>query len=107
MIGKNEDGSWKKVEELTEREVRLLCNGCGAKGGCITPPYAAFFETSCNHHDYGYHKGGQEENRKICDDTLRAYMKKDCSRLPWYKWLRYRPWCELYYCAVRMFGNIY
>lgn len=31
-------------------------------------------------------------------------MKKACSKLPWYKWLRYRPWCEAYYLGVRAMG---
>ena len=94
----------KRYEDLTQEEKEEICNGCGGKGGIVTPPHAIFFETSCNHHDYGYYKGTTEKDRKRCDKNLRTAMNKDCSKLPWYKWLRYRPWCELYYLGVRSVG---
>jgi hypothetical protein len=96
---------WPKYEDLSEQLKELICNGCGGKGSIVTPPHAIFFETSCNHHDYGYFKGGTKVDRKHCDLKLREAMYKDCKKLPWYKKLRYLPWCELYYRAVRMFGH--
>jgi hypothetical protein len=107
MLGQHPDGTWKKFEELTEEEMYLICNGCGGKGGIITPPYAVFFDTSCDHHDYGYYKGGTEKDRLKCDIELRKAMIRDCKKLPWYKWLKYRPWCELYYIGVRLKGDKY
>jgi len=64
-----------------------------------------FFEASCNHHDYGYWKGGSSTDRLLADEGLRQAMIKDCTKLPWYKWLRYRPWCEAYYQGVRLCGG--
>ena len=97
----------KKYEDLTPEEKRNICNGCGGKGSFIKPPHKAFFEASCNHHDYGYYKGGTEADRKRCDDKFYEAMKRDCSTLPWYQYIRYRPWCWIYYLAVRQFGKKY
>jgi len=97
----------KPFENLTPEEISEICNGCGGKGGWITPPHALFWENECNHHDYGYWKGGDKKQRKLCDDKFRYAMIRACSKLPWYKWLRYRPWCELYYIGVRTCGSKY
>lgn len=94
-------------ELLTPEEKKEICNGCGGKGSSVVPPHAVFFEASCNHHDYGYWKGGAEEDRKKCDDTFYRMMKKDCDRLPWYSKPRYKVWCWIYYKAVRTFGKKY
>jgi len=94
-------------EELTEEQISDLCNGCGGKGGWIKPPHRIFFKTSCNHHDYGYWCGGTEEDRQDDDAKLKEAMTKDCARLPWWKQLRYRPWCLLYYVSVRIRGSYY
>lgn len=95
----------KKYKDLTREEKARICNGCGGKGGIVTPPHAVFFETSCNHHDYGYWKGCTETDRVRADRGLYTAMKLDCSRLTWYRWLRYRPWCWLYYLAIRAVGG--
>lgn len=94
-----------KYEDLSEEQKSIICNGCGGKGGFVKPPHAVFFETSCNHHDYGYYKGCKERDRIACDRKLKQAMYKDCKRLPWYKQIRYLPWCDLYYKAVRLFGS--
>lgn len=91
-------------ESLTTIQKEEICNGCGGKGGWIKPPLKAFFETSCNHHDYGYWKGVDEVDRLICDHKLFDFMLKDCAALPWYKKPIYYPWCYLYYAAVRKRG---
>ncbi len=95
----------KKYEDLTDEEKAMICNGCGGKGSFIRPPHGAFYEASCNHHDYGYWKGCTEEDRLVCDQGLKKAMIKDCSTLPWYEQLRYRPWVEIYYMAIRVFGR--
>lgn len=97
----------KKYEDLIREQKEEICNGCGGKGGKISPPYAIFFETSCNHHDYGYWKGCTEKDRQECDNKLFQAMRKDCRRLSWFKRLLYRPWCNLYYKAVRLQGKKY
>ena len=97
----------KKFEDLTPEEKKEICNGCGGKGGWIKPPHAAFFEASCNHHDYGYWKGNTKFHRKICDKAFFEAMKRDCGRLRWWNYIRYRTWCSAYYKSVRMFGAKY
>jgi len=94
-----------KYEDLTADQRREVCNGCGGKGGWIKPPHRIFFETSCNHHDYGYSCGGTEQDRIRSDNTLYRLMLFDCETLPWWKRLMYRPWCEAYYIGVRLAGG--
>ena len=94
-----------KFEDVPEDIKDLISNGCGAADSFFVPPHAIFFETCCAHHDYGYWVGGTETDRKRCDIKLREAMIKDCNNLPWYKQLRYRPWCEFYYWGVRVSGS--
>lgn len=96
-----------KYEDLTQRQKEEICNGCGGKGSIIKPPYAAFYETNCNKHDFSYYVGYAEEHRLKADKGLRKAMKKDCDRLPWYKQLKYRPWCNIYYASIRLMGKKY
>ena len=84
-----------------------ISNGCGGKGSFIKPPLAVFFKTCCDHHDYGYAVGCTEADRLKADIKLKEMMQKDCKRLPWYKQILYRPWCRLYYYAVRLGGKKY
>ena len=72
-----------KYEELTQEDKDFLeLNGCGSKGFTV-PNW--FFEADCNHHDYGYWKGGTEEDRKVCDVGFYKAMKRDVSQQPFYK----------------------
>ena len=96
-----------KYEDLTPEERMEICNGCGGKGSIIKPPHRIFFKASCDHHDYGYWKGGTETDRKRCDIKFYNAMVIDCTSLPWYNYLRYRPWCWVYYHSVREFGKKY
>ncbi len=96
-----------KYEDLTPAQKRAIVNGCGGKGGIVKPPHRIFFDTSCNHHDYGYFKGCTEADRLADDKELKKSMKKDCATLPWYRQIRYRPWCWLYYRGVRIVGKKY
>lgn len=98
---------YKKFEDLTKEERSKICNGCGGKGSWVRPPHGIFFKASCDHHDYGYWKGGGEVARMRCDKNLYKAMIEDCKSLPWYRWARYRPWCWAYYVAVRMCGAKY
>jgi len=93
-----------KYEDLTEAQAHEICNGCGGKGGWVKPPHRIFFAASCDHHDYGYSKGCNEQHRKQADKKLYQAMVNDCRGLSWVKWLRYRPWCWAYYLAVRTVG---
>lgn len=83
-------------------------NGCGGKGSWIKPPYAAFFEASCNKHDEGYDKGGTEANRFECDGKFFIMMIKDTFKInkP-LKRLYFQLWSFLYFVAVRIGGKKY
>ncbi len=93
-----------KYEDLTPDQKKEITNGCGGKGGWVKPPHKLFFEASCAHHDYGYWKGCTEANRLAADKMLYRLMVFDCLNLPWYQKIRYRPWCWVYYQAIRWFG---
>jgi len=96
-----------KYKDLSLEQKKEICNGCGGKGGWIKPPHAAFFNTSCNRHDFSYWRGCTEENRLKADMGLYRSMITDCQSLGWFQYLRYRPWCWAYYQGVRISGKKY
>lgn len=81
-------------------------NGCGGKGSWVKPPFRKFFEASCNKHDIGYGKGGDENKRFECDGKFLIMMIKDTFKLK-YKIVRlyYQSWCLIYFFAVRWRGH--
>lgn len=99
----------KKFEDLTPGQVKKICNGCRGKGSWVKPPHAVFFKSVCNKHDYSYWQGCTEADRKKADYGFYVAMVEDCNRpeVAWYNYARYRPWCWLYYKAVRQFGAKY
>lgn len=83
-------------------------NGCGGKGSWIKPPHSAFFEASCNIHDEGYNKGGDEANRFECDGKFFIMMIKDTFRInKSFKRLYFQLWAFTYFIAVRIGGKKY
>lgn len=82
----------KKWEDLTADEIQYLTdagvlNGCGGKGQKLlqyffskVTPY--WDKACCRHHDFGYAKGGNEEDRKQCDLKFFSAMCED-----WYKYV--------------------
>mgnify|MGYP003636003026 FL=1 len=63
-----------------------------------------FFEASCDKHDIGYTKGGDEIRRFECDWKFWLAMKKDTLRYSGLK--RLIRWVQaiLYFTLVRLFG---
>jgi hypothetical protein len=97
----------KKFEELTEKERADICNGCGGKGGWIVPPYAAMNEANCNHHDYGYWKGGGVWARLVCDCKFWWALQKDSLAFGWknpHKVVWFTGWAAIYFLGVRVAG---
>lgn len=98
----------KVFEELTQYQIELISNGCGAKASCLKPPHSIFFKASCDKHDIGYFQGGSEEDRLECDIKFLQAMLNDCSkvknRISRY---RYILWSYLYFAAVRTYGFQY
>lgn len=94
-----------KYSDLAEDEKALICNGCGGKGGWVKPPQF-MFHASCNHHDFGYWKGGTDADRKDCDVKFLQAMIGDAAILDG---LHRRLWHYVmafaYYLAVRRCGG--
>ena len=107
-----------RFRNLTDLEIKIICNGCGAKGGWFKPPDYCF-TASCNRHDFSYWLGGGYLERKRADEgflramlhdaywmvTRYAYNRPVLKRRPWWRryWLKgaaYR-----YYWAVRIGGK--
>lgn len=96
-----------KYCELSDNQKKLICNGCGAKGGIVNPP-DFIFKASCNHHDFLYWVGNTEEERKYADKAFYKYMKIDISEKKGViKKAYYHIWAYAYYRAVRLFGKKY
>jgi len=81
-------------------------NGCGGKGHWLDPP-EWLFTASCDHHDFNYWLGGDEQARLEADWQFYQAMLIDASKASWWK----RPWYKLmawaYYKAVRWFAKDY
>ena len=90
-----------KYSQLTDKQKKAICNGCGGKGGWVKPPNF-LFKASCNQHDFYYWRGGSEEDRLKADDSFYEAMLVDVSCSVWYKTVAY-----IYYIAVRLCGSKY
>ncbi|MFT5266663.1 MAG: hypothetical protein ACI88C_000084 [Acidimicrobiales bacterium] len=88
---------------LTKQQQETLGNGCGAKGGLVSPPNFCF-EASCDQHDYYYWRGWTEEHRMKADKAFLAAMLRDARRSPWYARPMHKVLAWTYYRAVRKFG---
>ena len=88
-----------RYHDLTEEQKKVICNGCGPKGGWMPVP-EFFCHASCNHHDFNYWLGYREIDREKADKQFYVEMKKDAERNPW---KRVVAWS--YYKAVRWFGG--
>jgi len=94
-----------KFEDLSEKQKVYICNGCGGKGGKIIPPYAIMFQSDCDHHDYGYWKGGNIWDRLKSDWKLFTNMLKDSNYgLKIWKTLYFIGWAVCYFVGVRLAG---
>lgn len=92
--------------ELNDNQKKAICNGCGGKGGWITPPQF-IFKASCNQHDFYSWRGGKEEDRAKADKEFYQAMLEDIKSQPLIKKPYYHLWAFTYYKAVRIFGKKY
>ena len=100
--------TYKKFDQLTPEERKMICNGCGGKGSWIKPPHKLFFKACCDRHDYGYWKGGDEKRREYCDLKFYDAMLEDANKVSnWFSRQRYKAWAWLYFKAVRINGKKY
>ena len=95
-----------RFADLTEEERRVICNGCGPKGGFIPVP-EFIFNACCDHHDFNYWIGCNRKQRKKADLQFLREMLRDANTYPYpeprntYRWL-----ARIYYRAVR-FGGVF
>lgn len=87
-----------RFRHLTEEEKKIICNGCGPKGGPIPVPEFVFTE-ACNHHDFNYWIGANGLQRKKADLQFLMEMLLEAGGVA--KYIRL---ANLYYRAVRIFG---
>ena len=97
-----------RYTDLTSTEKDKICNGCGGKGTVVPVP-DFLFKASCNHHDFYYWLGGDEDTREAADAAFYKYMKIDSHEQS--KGLLQAAislsWAYVYYKAVRYFGKPY
>jgi hypothetical protein len=94
-----------RYQNLNLRQRSEICNGCGGKGGIVKPPHATFFKEECNWHDFNYFLGYNKLHRLKADKQLLQAMLNKVNELGWVNRLRFKPWCYIYYRAVRLVGK--
>ena len=96
----------KEYWRLDEDEKSRICNGCGAKGSALNVfiPQGVFKE-ACNIHDYMYHAGESESDKRRADRVFINNLNRIVEASD--KWLR--PFMKIrakrYYLAVSKFGD--
>jgi hypothetical protein len=100
---------------LTPRQVAILTNGCGGKGGTLRPPQFMWGTDACSRHDYAYWIGGDESDRHAANVAFLENMKAEADQVAngkcWgFRWL-YRHFfygmADVYYEAVEKWGRDY
>jgi hypothetical protein len=87
-----------RYRDLTEEQKKIVCNGCGPKGGWVPVP-DFFCKASCDHHDFRYWKGGSEADREAADHDFLVMMLEDAGSNPAKQTI-----AITYWMAVRLFG---
>jgi len=94
-----------RFRNLTDLEIRIICNGCGVKGGWFKPPDYRF-KASCDQHDFNWWLGGNKQDLKRSDRAFLKAMLHDakytrCGTLrPWWRRCWYKGAAYRYYWAV-------
>jgi len=100
----HEDELRVRFRDLTDEERKVICNGCGPKGGFIPVP-EFIFTACCDHHDFQYWLGCNRKQRKKADLQFLREMMNDAVSYSFpkprntYRWL-----ARIYYRAVRLVG---
>lgn len=90
--------------DLTDWQRSHVGNGCGPKGFPIPLPNF-LFRASCNRHDFGYWRGGDDEDRKWVNAGFRRAMLEDANTRTGWRRIWYRFWAKTYAFAVDKFGK--
>ncbi len=110
----------KSLSEITDKDWDFLkkekiINGCGSHNRGFLQKFflkilsPKFFTASCNKHDFGYWKGGDETRRKECDEKFLQAILQDVENISenFLKKFFYKIIAYLFYTAVRIGGRKY
>lgn len=90
-------------------QLALICNGCGAANAKIDliPDhiYGVYVGYACMIHDFDYHIGKTEADRKFADDRLKANLLYLISNGSVILWPARRLRVNTYYKSVRLAGE--
>ncbi len=96
---------------LDTQEKKRICNGCGPSGAMfdLIPDTVFFLKIgeACNIHDFCYHIGETEEDRKKADDLFLdniSMIVRKITNFRWLKLLRLRR-AYTYFLAVQIYGK--
>jgi len=98
----------KEYWNLTEEEKKKICNGCGGRGGKFNflIPQGKFKE-ACDIHDYMYHTGYTQEDKRKADATFLYNMDSIVRELKGIKKWWYKKLAKIFYKAVYKYGDYY
>ena len=96
-----------KFNDLTPEQKKIICNGCGKKGGIIPVPDFCF-TASCNQHDFNYWKGASWGFKRLArltaDQKFYEALLNDVAMQPKERQHYYYRWAYRFFIAVRLFG---
>lgn len=94
-----------RYSALTEEEIFLVANGCGAKQAPV--PDWGYFMSACGEHDLRYWEGGTEADRAIADREFHINMHRAARSARWYlKWPLYVA-ARVYFQVVKLGGSFH
>ncbi len=91
-----------RFKDLNKEQKKFICNGCGGKGSWIPVPNF-MFAASCDHHDFNYWLGCNEEHREKADEQFLQALLEDAGKSRYIYLFKF--WAKVYYRAVRFRGH--
>jgi hypothetical protein len=80
----------KTYTELSPKEKKEICNGCGAKGGIPVPNtfYGLDISEACNIHDFRYYVGTTWDDKVFADMEFGKNLDAIIDEKTWFNWLK-------------------
>lgn len=105
-----------RYRDLTDREKKAICDGCGPKGTRWLNVPEFIFTDACDHHDFNYWLGCTEADRRKADGQFGRQMRKEAWEVSgkvkgrFKRYLtraHYLLWAQTYYLGVRIGGGAF